>query len=776
MAKMSDADLGELTARRRDASLNHLTDTRSRDRREAMQFYRGDNLSLYGNSGDGLSTIVSRDLLEAVESMLPGLVKPFVAGEETVRFEPTGPEDEESAKQATEYINYLFQNHNNAFRVVYDFMKDGLLYRLGVAKVVHETVVDKKLETYRGLGPDDLKAIEADKDHEIVGDIMQDEDGSYEVRCSKSVERSMFRVYVVAPDEFLFEERLASLDEGRFFGHRATKPVGDFIAMGLPKAKVMELRSGDGMTDDADDRFDYEDRRDDGDQDDDLARLVTIDECFIRCDYEGSGTLGWRKVFLSAVGSEVILNEEADDHPYEVWTPIPVPHKLVGMSVHDLIRDLQMQGTALIRETMNALYLSNRPQREVVEGQVNFEDLLNPEIGGLVRVKEPGMIREISTGGEGVIQQSLAMVEHIASIREQRTGSTRYNQGMDANSLNKTATGISIIQNASTQRAELIARQFAESGMKGIFRKMLGLVMRHLDKKQVIRLRGEWVEMDPADWNAGYDMSVAVGLGTGNREQQVGQLTNLLDIDRQIIELQGGVDGPIVTLPNIYEKLKRMVEAMGMKGVENYYTDPNADDQQQEEPEPGPSPEEQQFQAEQQMMQAQQQFEMQKAEFAAQIDMQKAEMAAQVELQKAEMASQADMQKFELTQQADADKAELAARIEEAKIAAQAATEQRKAEIEADKISSAEMVAHMEAANAERQIELERWKAELVARTQLETAQISAMNVAMPAPTPEPKDVGALAAAMNGMAATIGELRKPRTIVRDGDGKVTGVE
>jgi hypothetical protein len=585
MPKMSEADLRDLVARRRDASLKHLTDTLSNDRREAQQFYRGDNLTIYGNSGDGLSTVVSRDVMEAIESILPSLVKPFIAGDEMVRFEPTGPEDEEPAKQATEYINYLFQNHNDAVRVTYDFTKDGLLYRLGVAKVVYETVSDEQLETYRGLDELGVLALEADDSHEIVGDVVQAEDGTFEVRCSHTVERPMFKVYVVAPDEFLFESRLASLDEGRFFGHRATKPVGDWIAMGLPKAKVNKLKSGDKDDPDADDRFENEDRRDDNDNDDDLARLVTIDECYIRCDYEGTGTLGWRRVFIGANGNDIVLNEEADDHPYCAWTPIPVPHKLVGMSVFDLVRDLQMQGTALLRETLNALYLANRPQREVVEGQVNFEDLLNPEVGGLVRVKAPGMVREIQTGGEGVLEQSLAMMEQIATIREQRTGSTRYNQGMDADSLNKTATGISIIQNSSMQRQEMMARHLAE-GMKSIFRKMLGLVCRHLDKKQVIRLRGQWVDMDPTEWKEGYDMSVSVGLGTGNKDQMAAHITTLMGVQQQIAEAQQGLDGPIVTWENIYEAAKQIPENMGLKGGERYFKDPSENEAPQNEPDP----------------------------------------------------------------------------------------------------------------------------------------------------------------------------------------------
>jgi hypothetical protein len=633
MPKMSEADLGDLIGRRRDASLKHLDDVRSKDRREALQFYRGDNLSLYGNSGDGLSTVVSRDLLEAIESMLPGLVKPFIAGDEMVRFEPTGPEDEEPAKQATEYINYLFQNHNDAVRVVYDFTKDGLLYRLGIAKVVYETVADECLETYKGLDELQVLALSADDSHEIVGDVTQAEDGTFEVRCSHTEERPMFRVYIVAPDEFLFEHRLASLDEGRFFAHRGTKPVGDWIAMGLPKAKVKALKSGDRNDKDADDRFDYEDRRDDGDNDDDLARLVTVDECYIRCDYDGNGTLGWRKVFIGANGNDILLNEEADDHPYCCWTPIPVPHKLVGMSIFDLVRDLQMQGTAILRETLNALYLANRPQREVVEGQVNFEDLLNPEVGGFVRVKQPGMVREIETGGEGVITNSLAMMEQIASIREQRTGSTRYNQGMDADSLNKTATGISIIQNASTQRQELIARHLAE-GMKAIFKKLLGLVCRHLDKKEIIRLRGEWVEMDPKDWKEGYDMSVAVGLGTGNKEQMVAHLTDLMGVQAQIAQAQGGMDGPILTWENVFETTKRYVEALGLKGAERYFKDPAPKEGQPEQPQPDPAQaaQDQQMQAEVMKFQAESELEMKKAQLDSETKIEIAHINAEKDL------------------------------------------------------------------------------------------------------------------------------------------------
>jgi len=576
---MTDADLVDLIRRRRDASVKHQQDSHASDRKEALRFYRGDNDTCYGDSGNGLSTVVSRDTMEAIESILPGLIKPFVAGDEAVRFEPTQPDDEEGAKQATEYINYRFSNDNSAFRVVYDYAKDGLLFRLGVAKVVYEEVDESVVESLTGLDEMQYAALDAmireDKQTEIVDDPIRDADGTISCKVKRQQTRGTYRVHIIAPEEFIYEDRLASIEDATFLGHKPTggRAVGDLIAMGLDKKKCMDLQGLEAPALEAEDRFTRDEFQEQFD-DDDLARKVTVGDYYIRCDYEGAGTLSWRRVVIAGNEDTILLNEPAEDHPFVPWTPIPIPHKLVGMSLHDMVRDIQMQKTALTREGLNALYLANRPQREVVEGQVNIEDLLNPSVGGVVRVKAPNMVREIPSGGEGVAQQAMQMIEYLDTTREQRTGSTRYNQGMDANSLNKTATGISIIQNASTQRLEMISRQLAEA-MMSIFRKMLGLVSRYADKAEFIRLRGEFVQVDPREWRTGYDMSVAVGLGTGNKDQMAAHLTNLMQVQQQIAEAQQGMNGPIIYWENIYESFKRLVENLSLKGAERYATDPN---------------------------------------------------------------------------------------------------------------------------------------------------------------------------------------------------------
>lgn len=638
MASPSSDDFRNMVVRRRDACVKFNEDKPSRDRREALQFYRGDNLDLYGDSADGLSQVVSRDTMEAVESMMPALVKPFVAGEEVVSFAPVGPEDEDGAAQATDYINHIFSTHNNPFRVVHDAMKDGLLYRLGVAKTVMEECEDGGPEKYDDIDQMQLEGL-LTQGAQIAGDIGQDpKTGLYSVTIApKKIKK--YRVYIVSPDEFLYESRLASLDQASFLGHSKQVTLGDLIDMGVSEKKAKALGSGRPNRDDeVNSRF-RDERDNDNWDDDDLARPVWVDECFIRCDKDNDGVLEWRKVLLGGSQSTMLLDEDADGHPYSTWTPIPVPHKLVGLSIHDMTRDIQMNKTALQREMNNNAYLTNRPQQEVLDGMVNMDDLLNPSVGSKVRVKQMGSIVNLTV--PFVAQEMFPLIEYLDGVREARTGVTRYNQGMDANSLNKTATGMNIISNASQQRQELVARQFAEF-LKDVFHKLLKLVSLHADRSEVIRLRGKWVEVDPSDWKTDYDMNVSVGLGTNNKDQLIGQIMQLMQVDAQIVQLQQGANGPLVTMENIYEKLKRLVEAMGLKGIDKYYTDPGEQQQGQAPPQEAQQPPQPDPVAE---MQAKMQMHQQKTQADAETAIELAKIKAQSDANVASIKGQYDVAK-----------------------------------------------------------------------------------------------------------------------------------
>lgn len=585
-------DILAAVKKRRDACVQFKDGNPSKDRREAMDFYRGKNLSLYGDSGDGLSTVVSRDTMEAIESMMPPLLRPFVAGEEVVAFDPVEETDEESTKQATAYVNHVFRRDNNVLAVAQTALKDGLLLREGIAKTVLEEEEAGPPETFAGLDELQLQALRGQlqaQGRDIAGDIAQDPQTLLYTVVAAPKKAKRYRVHIIAPDEFLREERLASMEAGSFFGHRKEIRAADLVAQGIDEALVKRLSVGRPESDEESDaRFDDENAKSDGTEwsNDDPARPVWVDECYIRCDYEGTGVLSWRKVLVGGSNNVLLSDEPADDHPYSHWTPVPIPHKLTGLSMHDLTRDVQMQKTALQREQLNNLYLVNRPQREVLDGQVNIDDLLQPALNGHVRVKQMNAIRQLNT--PFVAAESFPMIEYLDGVREARTGVTRYNQGMDSNSLNKTATGMNIISGNSQQRQELVARQFGEF-LKDIFEKVLALVAQHAAPEEVQRLTNRPF----VPWPAQYDATVSVGLGTNNKDQQVAHLAGLLQIDQSIIQLQQGLNGPLLTAANVYEKLKDYVQAMGIKN-NRYYTDP-AQAQQQGQPaeaeEPaGPSP------------------------------------------------------------------------------------------------------------------------------------------------------------------------------------------
>jgi hypothetical protein len=399
----------------------------------------------------------------------------------------------------------------------------------------------------------------------------------HDVICRRRLRIGRVRVAPVPPDEFLIDHRAVSLDEAPFVAHRLKRTISELLARGYPKKKVLAL--GDGDIGDLElerlERF--------ADEDDMPARSVTpldpsmrevwVTECYLRVDADGDGIAELRKVTVAGEGSLTILDdEEVDDHPFAALTPIPMPHKFFGLSIADQTADLQLVKSTLWRGALDSLYLANAPQIGAVEGQVNLDDLLNRRPGGIVRIKSPAALVPIAT--QPVSRDAFTMIEYVDTVREQRTGVTRYNQGLDANTLNKTATGINVISNAAQQRLELIARIFAETGVKRAFRRILELVCKHQERARIIRLRGSWVPMDPRNWSTEMDLTVTVGLGTGNRDQQVQQLLQLINLDERIVQLQGGVDGPLVTARNVYNKLAKLIEATGLKSVESYYTDP----------------------------------------------------------------------------------------------------------------------------------------------------------------------------------------------------------
>lgn len=598
-------------------------------RQKATRLYRGEPL---GNEVEGRSQVVSRDVQDAIDALMPQLMRVFAAGESVVKFDARGPEDEAMAGQATDYVNFLWNSRCDGFRVFHEWFMDALLYRIGVVKVWWEKQEKIVREDFKGLSAEQVETLLSESGVELIGDAMPDEMGMFAVSIRRRKEVGCVKVAVVPPEEFGIDPTATDENDARFIYHRTSKTITELLEMGFDEDKVKDLPSDD---DDGLDPEKIERRSRDtsavfantSQAVDESERFVTLTESYIYVDYDGDGKAELRKVFSAGSAEQVILeNEEVEDNPFATLCPWPFPHQFRGDSVADKLEDIQVVKSTLWRQMLDNLYLTNNPEKEVVADQVNMDDLLSSRPGGIKRVKTPNAIREIAT--PFTAGASLPMMEFIDQVKEQRTGVNRLAQGLDVNSINKTATGVQLMQNAGAQRPELIARIFAETGVKRAFRLILKNIVKYQDAPDMIRLRNKWVPMDPRHWNTEMDVSVTVGIGTGNREQQVAQLQGLLQLDQLIIQFQGGANGPLVTLPNIYAKLRKMIEAMGLKDVTPYYTDPAQAQMAPPEP-PPPDPELIKIEIDKQLKERDQQIREMEVTGKLQLDAQRLQIEAQ---------------------------------------------------------------------------------------------------------------------------------------------------
>lgn len=740
------------------------------DRAKALDYYYGEP---FGNEVEGRSQVVSTDVADTVESLLPNLLEVFTAGNDVVRFEPSTMEDEPVARQATEYVNYIFQKDNNGFQILYDLFKDALLQKNGVAKVFWEETDATKRETFEGLTAEEMALILSEDGVEAV-EHTDNGDGTHDLTILRPASDGRVRIETFPPEEFGIARRATSLDSAKFIYHRTEKTVTELIEEGFDEDIVRNLPSHDDAeyTSERLSRFNKDDDFGlDPSAIDDSMRPIWVYECYFRVDYDGDGLGELRKVTVAGPAYEVLDNVEIDEIPIISITPIPMPHKFFGQSVADLVMDVQLIKSTLMRQVLDNAYLINN-NRVVVNENVNLDDLLTNRPGGVVR-----------TEGQDPVGNSLApmpvtplggaffdTLEYMDQVRETRTGVSRYNQGLDPDALNKTATGISLMQSAGLKRQQLIARVFAETGIKEMFRKILRLVVKHQDKERMIRLRDEWVPMDPRAWNANMDVTIEVGIGYGNKEQQVMLMQALLAMQEKVVALQGGADGPLVTLENVHNAAKKFVEAAGLKTADPYFSDPSSPAMQQvmqqkaQRPDPEMQKVQMEIQAQQQIEQAKLQGKQSEVQMKAQADM----MQTEARIALSERESQAKLM-------ADRERAAAEMQLEREKVAAQLALEEQKAnadielrrmelgleaEMEQRKLSIQAQIEEMKTASAERTAGM---MAERSQREQSEKPEKS-------------KSDGGSAQPIN-ITVDGGKPGKRRMrVIRDADNRVTGVE
>ena len=593
MARLTKTKLLALISQEIQNSLGFYSSDLATQRKNALKYYLGEPL---GNEVEGRSSVVSQDILEVVESILPSLMRMFTQSDKVVNFEPTHPEDVPYAEQITDYCNFIFNHDNDGFGILQSMFKTALLQKNGFCKVYWKTSKEQKKERYKNLDETQYQALLIDDEVEVI-DVKENVDEqaevltepgmegmaeqvitSYDVEVRRVKEYGRVAIDPVPPEEILVSPRAKTLQDCDFIAHRVSKTVSELINMGFDKKDVESLPSAEMevFNTEAMIRRNYDDSTTELNVSniDPSMRVVMITECYMRADIDGDGIAELRKIVVGGSGnnSYVILeNEEISVLPFAMCVAIPMPFRFFGLSMYDLLADVQLMSTSIMRQTLDNMYMQNSARTVVVDGQANLDDLLTTRPGSIVRVKSPNAVTPLQT--PNFLNEGLSMLKKIDEVKEKRSGVPNQLMGLNPDTINKshtTAQSVNQMMQSSTQRIELIARSFAE-GVKEIFKNVLSVVCEYQDRERIIRLRGKFVSIDPREWVNRYDCTVQVGLGTGNQDQRLDVLAKVLGVQEKL--LQAG-DMGLVTPQNIYNTLENYLQNSGYKDASQFFVNP----------------------------------------------------------------------------------------------------------------------------------------------------------------------------------------------------------
>ena len=645
-----------------DDAIGFIESETVEQRKQALEAYLRQP---YGNEVEGKSQIVTGEVAEAIDGALPSLVRIFTGSDNIVVFEPQGPKDEASAKQATDYCNWVFNRDNEGVSILHDWFKDALLQKNGILKAYWEDKEDITKERYFDLSNDELAMLMSDESMEIVeqdttefpifdpmGQPVIDPMGmpvmgaTHNVVVQQKKKSGKVTIENVPPEEFLISKKARTIADSPFVAHRQMLTRSTLVAMGFNKKQIEGLQMGDALayTPERVARYAAGEQPYQVQTDDPSMQEIEVFECYVKTDIDGKGIASLVQVFYAsneiledAKGKEMI--EEVDYVPFHSICPIPIPHKFFGNSLADRTVDLQLIKTTITRQMLDNLYLTNNARVVAVEGQANLDDLLTSTAGGVIRVKSPNAVSQLVV--QNVASQAFPMLQYLDTIQSKRTGVSDASQGLDPSVLqNVTAAAVASMQQAGAGKIELMARIFAETGVKSLFKGILHLLCKYQDKARLVRMRGEFVEFDPRTWANQYDVSINVGLGAGNRQEQMAMLSMVLAKQEQLIA-QYGPANPYVSPAQYRGTLGRMVEIAGFKDSAEFY---KAITPEQDQMLSNPPPQQQQMPPEIQALMAKTQAEIQANQAKAQADLQMQQQQMQIDMQMAEQKAALEMQ------------------------------------------------------------------------------------------------------------------------------------
>ena len=587
-----------------EEAVDYIDLSEAPDRIQASNYFNG---SPFGNEEDGRSQVVSRDVRDTVALMLPQIMRTFFGSQRVVEYQPRYPEDVQNAEQASDYVNQVIlgTDNPNAFQTFYSIIKDALVKRVGIAKVDFERREEVEHEEYTGLDDQALEALMSDPDIEGSSiesypdpDYVQPDtplpptEGNsptgepqpqqqnmevpllHDVVIRRlSVEGSV-TFEALPPEEFLIDRRAKSVEDATIVAHRRYLTVSELVSMGYDFDEMLDL-SGDA--DEFDTNMEFLSRHPLGnhassDEGGEANRKVLYVEAYAKVDFGGSGITSLRRFCCAGSHHKLLHHSPVNDMPFVVFNGYPEPHFWRGQSVADLTMDVQLVKSSILRNMLDSLAKSIHPDTWLIEGQVNIDDALSNKVGKIVRTRSAGAIGELNKSFNG--REAFPMLDYMDRMKEDRTGMSKASMGLNPEALQSTEkSAVSATMASSQAQIELLCRVFAENGMKPLFKKILKLLHNHQEKARMVRLRNNWIPIDPRVWDIGMDVSVNVALGMGTTQERMQMLAGIAVKQEKIIGEQGSTN-PFVNNQQYHHTLSKMTEMSGFKDVQSFWSNP----------------------------------------------------------------------------------------------------------------------------------------------------------------------------------------------------------
>jgi hypothetical protein len=662
---MDDERLKALLSQEISASLTYDDTELAQKRAKALEYYRGEMVDT--PSMTGRSSVVSKDVADTIGWMLPGIIRVFTASDRMAIYEPEKPGDEEFAKQATDYANYVFMKDNPGYRIMWDATHDSLLLGNGIVKHWWDDKEECEYTEHSGMTEEQIAVMQSDQTVEIVaqkegepqvimvpgptGQMMEMPLPTYDIKIKRVVRSGSLKVKCIK--KLLINREATCIEDARFCAHPEDVTKSDLIEMGFDRELVENLPVDRFSAMREEELSRTESSAFINNVGDNSMTLVELFECYVKADADGDGIAETIRAFYAgAGGTGELLDWEVweDDVPFSDIPCEPVPHRWDARSVFDDTSDIQRIKTVLSRQMLDNLYWVNNPMNTAEENSiVNPEMLRSPRFGGTVYHKK-GSVPPAPFQVEFIGDKALLGLQHFDQVREVRTGVSRSTMALDPEALqNQTATAANNQKDAAYSQVELIARNQAELGWKRVFKQILKLIVKHQDRPRTIRLRDTWVEMDPRSWNSNMDATINIGLGTGSRDRDMAMLNTILNVQIAMTDrlAQGGFSAQALEMvPKINMTATKLAESAGIKNPDQFYLDlkPEMLEQMKQEAANRPDPE---MEKEKVKAQTQMQAEQMKSQTALTLGQQEAQLAQQADERKAQIETvqmQADIE------------------------------------------------------------------------------------------------------------------------------------